>query len=1130
MSAVLQPDQDEEAVRLHFKKLREEAALALSKKHVPNNPNVLYGDLLSPTELQTMSILTSPVLKDLVPQVYGPDALTRYRDMAKRVMTQRVKPYNRAPIEYVMEDRHPDYISALKNYEEIGQYRDYPGNVPPAAPIEPWGLENRKKLASLGFEPETQFTTGDFGQDAKLRTLAAFAPRNLTQKDLSGLLKQFDIEGDVRFVSPSRPELGLMIKREGAEDYEIYDLPFFTASDTYEFLVQEFPALATDIALTVYGMKKYEPLMTGVGVGVLDRSKQMLKLSGLSGVGAAGGDFLRLLAGLEMGAHDRSFDEILVESGMMGALAMGGTFLVGSATKLLPSIYRKITGEDVPQDFFKKMDELMRRAEATERGESLFPSIKYGDEITIKDIQDGIQSLAEKTSEEFSQYNPTLSSATGLPSAADFELIFLKMADDPSLAAVYQQIKQGNQEVIDQFIKALNDEVGPQFGLPATGATVSEGVKAVVERDIQTLQNEAATAVNQLRRNLTEAEDVAVAGQALLREVPDERISTPLFERTRTRLGEIKGEYIEPFNKAFADSLNNPRYAEAPPTGAGFTRKAADTWANATKRQANQLFRSAEASDARGLLNELLGTEGGIVLNKLRSRETVRKPVTTPSGATKEVITPGRFQAPEFTLQELNNARMALNDFASNTSNQTAARYARELERGIEKQMWRYLEGGAAKESGFKIGSKDLARYMDETGYGKDISDAWSAQTKAIKLANAEAMRSIAQRQPEQIVDYILGTSTQGSKVNTKMAGVIEVLKKDGADEIFEMQRGLTQHVRQNILERNDLSPLQKAGAYKEFLNDHGGTLRAIFGDDFKSFPTLKTFQQNIIAPLQQLEDAVTILQARFGSIANPKPTAGNIVEELLATGRTARESGQVYADQQYLLKIIEGNKQLENQIAQVTKKWLWQQMYEPVPGGQGLQISPTKLNRLLHEGFGPEEVVGPQLTFESFIAPLLGKEGKEYVKYLKIFNNLVQREVGPASTEAAYRRVIKEAAEPKTEYLRRYLIPPLTQFGRRMTALEQQLGMRSRKFIGEMLLDRELFRKTMQAYEGQITMDAFIRFLTSYGIVEAEYLGNELQYYDPVRKRQFSRPSVKEEIKEKTQPITELITAGVQQ
>ena len=98
-----------------------------------------------------MSILTSPVLKDLVPQVYGPDALTRYRDMAKRVMTQRVKPYNRAPIEYVMEDRHPDYISALKNYEEIGQYRDYPGNVPPAAPIEPWGLEKRKKLASLGF-------------------------------------------------------------------------------------------------------------------------------------------------------------------------------------------------------------------------------------------------------------------------------------------------------------------------------------------------------------------------------------------------------------------------------------------------------------------------------------------------------------------------------------------------------------------------------------------------------------------------------------------------------------------------------------------------------------------------------------------------------------------------------------------------------------------------------------------------------------------------------------------------------------------------------------------------------------------------------------------------------------------
>ena len=42
-----------------------------------------------------------------------------------------------------------------------------------------------------------------------------------------------------------------------------------------------------------------------------------------------------------------------------------------------------------------------------------------------------------------------------------------------------------------------------------------------------------------------------------------------------------------------------------------------------------------------------------------------------------------------------------------------------------------------------------------------------------------------------------------------------------------------------------------------------------------------------------------------------------------------------------------------------------------------------------------------------------------------------------------------------------------------------------------------------MKAYQGQITMDAFGRFLTSYGIVEAVDLGNELRYYDTQEKRQ---------------------------
>ena len=234
--------------------------------------------------------------------------------------------------------------------------------------------------------------------------------------------------------------------------------------------------------------------------------------------------------------------------------------------------------------------------------------------------------------------------------------------------------------------------------------------------------------------------------------------------------------------------------------------------------------------------------------------------------------------------------------------------------------------------------------------------------------------------------------------------------------------------------------------------------------------------------PLQKAQDDIDGLQARFGSVANPEPTAGNIVEDLLSAGKTSRESGQVLADQEYLLSIINRNPTLKKQIGQVTKRWINQQILEPT--AFGFRVSEDKLNRLIYDGFGPEDVSGTVLSFENFIAPLLGKQG-----------NMI--------TDPYIQRMLKQSATPQTEYLRRFIIPPLTQTGRRATAAERLSGQKSSDFIGEMLLDDQLFRSTMDAYAGQITMDGFIRFLTSYSIIEAVDLGNELKYYDTVKKKQ---------------------------
>jgi len=1080
MSAVL-PD------TTTFEELRDKKAAALANAPIfANNQNLLYKNYVSPVELNTL-VLKDPEVAELAKQTYGEDWLNKRLPFVDQIIEKRVSPYRRAPIVYDMEERQPAYVEALKNYEERGQFRDFPGNVAPTPPPEPVGLAVQKELAALGFDPQKQYTTGDFSKDAKLRTLGSFGPRNLTTQDLAYLFENQDIELEEapRYVNPSKPELGVLIKEKGAEDYEIFDLPQFTGSDIPEFLVQEFPAIAGDIALTVYGSKKFEPLATGIGKTPLGRFTELAKLSGLSATGAAGGDFVRLLIGSELGAHDRDFSAMLKESGMIGALTFGGTLAVTAAMKGIPSIYRKITGEDVPQSFFNQMDELLQKAQASERGEAIFPSVTYGDEISVKAIRDAIRELAEITGREFSEYNPTIASRTGLPTAENFEQVFLKNADNPEVAALYSALKTGNEEVIDQFIKALNEGIGEPF-TGVTGAEVGEGVSTLIRQDVATIEQNAREAIDILRNNLLETEDIATGGQVLLKEVPDERISTPLFERTTTRLGELKQQYVEPFARAFDDAINNPRYADAPPTGAGFTRGPATNWDKVSKRQTDQLFRSADSAEARGLLNELLGTEGGTVLKRLQGRDPK-----------------GKLASPEFSLQELNQARTVLNDFASRIQdkNPTAFKLARDLERGIEQQMYRYLEGGAAKESGFKIGSKQLKEYMQDTGYGLDIASAWTQQAKAIKRSNSAAIQSILQREPETVVDYILSTSTPGSKFNSKMSDFVEVVGKSGGDELLEVRRALSQRIRQDILDQPDKTPLQIAREYRAFLDDHKGTLETVFGGDFKYYGSPTAFEKNILKPLQKAEDDINALQARFGDLANPDPSVTNIVTRLLNVSEDAKMSGQVFVDQEYMLNIIKRNPILKKQVAQTTKSWINNKIFKPSPVGQGTVVDERALNRLIYGGFGPEEITG--LSFDDFVAPLLGAEGKKYTKNLKIFNNLVQRERGLLGRDPAIERVIKESATPQTEYLRRFLIPPLTQTGRRLTAAEVLSGEKSRAFIGQMLLDDELFRQTMKAYQGQITMDAFGRFLTSYGIVEAVDLGNELRYYDTQEKRQ---------------------------
>ena len=421
-----------------FTKLQEIAAIDLSKQSLKDNPTTTYGQLLSPAELEMAAIIYSPELKSKATGIFTSEKMIEIENAVD--WQKRVAPYNRAPIEYDMNERHPEYVKAVAEFEspegrarrqDIKTRGNYPDSYEPLKPTEPLGLEKAKRIAARGFDPANELQFKTFGDGFRFRSKLAFAPRNTTIEDFKYLGQQHGLVGDYMYVTPSDPSDGLVFTPEGSDDPQLLNTPFVTAEDTYNFLVQEFPAIAGDIGLTVYGSKKFTSPF-GLSDKLGGKVGKVLGLSGLSSAGAAGGDFIRLSAGVAMEAHNRSFDDILKESGMIGAMAFGGTAVISGAATVVPKVWKMLTGKDVPPSFYEKIDDAMQEARASERGEGGLPSgILYGDATSVKQINDQIEELGKRFKVDLENYNPTIASAAGTQGAADLETCLLYTSPSP---------------------------------------------------------------------------------------------------------------------------------------------------------------------------------------------------------------------------------------------------------------------------------------------------------------------------------------------------------------------------------------------------------------------------------------------------------------------------------------------------------------------------------------------------------------------------------------------------------------------------------------------------------------------------------------------------------------------------
>ena len=1063
------------------------------RKQLPNNPNVRYGTALSPAELRLYVVGTSPKIRNLELQSGNLTEETYQKILAKMPELQsKIDIYNVAPISYTLEEREPDIykrmledqVDAQQRKIDAGLRGNYPADFTPFEAKPPIGFAKRQKIASYGIDPDNPYEFPDRETERKFYNHLAFTSRLPSKEQIKFITDKLGLKGDLQYLDNENPYEGFRYKAEGNDFYQILRNPRLTRDDIRQFVIQESFPIGGDILGTIRTSPKT------ASKGLISAIGQIAKMSLGSGLGATFGDAVRLTIGSERGLNEMEPEQILRESGVTGAYAVGGTAVVTSFLKVFPALYRAATGELVPADIMEKFRNILNRQDP----DILSPKVIYGrNQKSVEAINEQIDIFAKTFKDEYRQYNPTLAGTNPLDQeAADLEYIFLRNAENPQLKELYAAILDGNQNVISNLMRALGKEF--EEGAIPLGKEVDAALLENAERKIQDYVTIGTSKINSLIRQADK--ELPMPNTTIFDNVIREDGSTLLLPKEVVVAQKAKEDFLKNASDNFNLVVNDPKYNSFV-TGGGYTRNTINNY--------KKLQSSAETlvvGGKKGLkeIEEVIGKDSELVY-RLAGR--------TPDGkklGTKEEV--------GFTIAELFNIQRVMNELASSSSYGETRKIARtlvdDIGRSIDKafsdDVWLKLGNAKPKAKYSQDDINQIIRYQKDNGLD-DLRAAYTEMTAAYQMSNNVVLKQIINQQPERLIPTILGTSTEGATTNSVLTDLLTVLKAEGSDNVAYVQREMLDYIKNNVIDP-DATGFKQNSQLREFLKKYQGTFNVLF-DDFApklgdrpkllKINQLKDIEEDLIINEKQ----INLLKNTFGvGVDSVNPTY-DIVTNIIRGGKTSRETGALLNDIKFLMESVEDNPVLQKQIEQVTKNIILRDVLELIPKQDGMfKISDDRLNRLINEGFGPDEL--SRLGFDDIFKPLLGDNADETIEAIRLINTMVQRE---ALVPVVAQPQERFTAVPGFKFLQRMLIPPLTQTGRRVTALDVLMNKRSEAFIGQMLLDPELAKRVVATYEGRLTLQQLSAFLTGYATAtgQASYfndIADELRYYDTEMKR----------------------------
>ena len=1098
----------------------------LSSQHFEQNESKILGDYFSEGDLTVLTYgkYFPEILDDLKtnPGKYSENSTVESFNSYFSNLGERYRLYNRPPVDPKIDVAE----TGGSPFQDFKEFLGFERN-PDIAELQQAGFSGYEE-----YKDPNRNIIGAKGRDRNsLLNMSYYMPRNKTPRDLKFALntiyEKTGQKGNAEWAFPTDPNKGIAIKQEGANDnkYVLFDLPQFTPMrDVPDFLQTEsIPIIGELLAVRTFGARGggKDVFKNSTEVAGIGKLKEWTTTAASFGFGAAFGDYLRLQYGSHIGAHDRTQAEMAAESGITGLLSTAGVGTLDAISRGLPLLKDFFSNRVIPDSVFVDLEESIIRAKRSASGKPAdgmpvkidTPFGRVSDknfeittpigklirsnvdaigtaaqEITTKELDEAVSSLIPGGRFILSNYSKaqydrgettpslTLGSASLDKIAAEYEILLLRNSNDPKLKKIYQQILKGDQELMRRFLNNLNKNIGAEIDPDLTSNTLENLFKDDAYDQLDAIEKVTANALDSVLKSMG-ATDIAEGGSSLFKNVPDPVISTELFNKEQTRLREIRSGYTEPFRDNFLNTVKDPRY-EKLRSGAGKTKGPVTEWANLAK-QSKGILTDFDALSAKEDLYQILGSDGA---NTLRKLQGLGPKVENQKG------TGGKFIRPEYTLEELNGAREILNKYASSqTDNPLSAEAARKLERGLEHQMYQTLIEGASFESGIPVtSSKKLGEWMQQNEYGIDIQQAAIDQRNAIYDASILIDIEKTQNSEEFVIN--LFNNKAGNVKNTKVENLVKVLTESNAPELGEIQ-GSAISVFADFINKpvNGEAPksIERVRRAKQFINDNKGTLQAFFPKE--TYGNLNNFKQfeKIISDVENTQVAINEIQNNFNS------GFGNIVQGILNESSGAKQQGNFVQRLTFLKPYLENNPILQAKTASVAKAWLLSNVVERGADGRNIYV-PKNLDKILYSGFGPKET---GLSFEDVMAPLIGPQGKQYVKNLEELDLIYKRY---SSREIAVESINKESLAPQTSFLERLIFPPLTQTGRRVTAVRTMGALNSARYLGELLLSPDKLNTAIKSRKRRLTTQNYVRYMIAIGSLNLFDATNDYRNYNP--------------------------------